>query len=312
MRKAPKLARLVGTLILITSGAKGQLRTKSVPELIASLTSTEQRQNTNRAPIAVFGCGITQEVLRERSVARELASRGRAAVPELDRVLGSIERDGEDSPFFDRAGWFLFAYATAQGPASASRLTRMIRNPKLEPLHISLDRAIALSLGLTSYVSSGREGGPLIICRRQEPKDALDELLLALERGDRSELESILGPEARMALDRLLEGKSWEATYQELWPAAPGGSSAVGYLFDIRGRWSEPEETLEENRGDGDDPLTSPEIALHTQFTTKTGKNCAAYLVGFKKVRQFGRGRYLVANINLGDLVESIHACFVQ
>jgi len=40
-----------------------------------------------------------------------------------------------------------------------------------------------------------------------------------------------------MALDRLLEGKSSEAVYQELWPAAPSGQRAMGYLFDIRGRY---------------------------------------------------------------------------
>jgi hypothetical protein len=174
--------RLLGLVMLLAPCARGQLAMKSVPELISSLANTEQRQNA----IGVFGCGITQEFLRERSVARELASRGKAAVPELDRALGSLERDGEDSSFFDRTGWLLFAYARAQGPASVSTLMRMIRSPKLDSLHISLDRAIALSLGLTSYVSSGREGGPMFICRRPEPKDALDEFLLALERGDRS------------------------------------------------------------------------------------------------------------------------------
>ena len=157
-------------MILIGSDAKGQLSTKSVTELSASLTSTEQQQNK----LGVVSCGVTQEVLRKRSVARELASRGEAALPELDRVLESIERDGEDSQFFDSSGWFLFAYARAQGPASVSRLMRMIRSPKLDSLHISLDRAMALSLGLTSYVSSGREAGRLIICRRQESKDALE------------------------------------------------------------------------------------------------------------------------------------------
>jgi hypothetical protein len=255
---------------------------------------------------------MNQEVLRERSIARELASRGEAAVPELDRVLGSIEADGEDSPFFDTSGWFLLAYARAQGSASVSRLIRMIRSPKLDSLHISLDRAIALSLGLTSYVSSGREGGQMIICRRQEPKDALDEFLLALERGDRSDLESSIGPQARTALDRALEGKSWEAAHKELWHSPPGGQGAVGYLFDIRGRWSEPEETLEDYRNDGDDPLIEAEVALDTQFKTSSGKDCAKYLVRFKKVSQFGRAKYLVDNIDLRSFIGSVGACFAQ
>jgi hypothetical protein len=221
-----------------------------------------------------------------------------------------LKKDGEDSPYF--SGWFLFAYARAQGPAAASRLVRMFRSPKLDSLQISLDRAIALSLGLTSYVSSGRESGQMIVCRRQEPKDALDEFLWALERGDRLEFESSLGPEARIAVDRLLEGKSWEAVHQELWPALPRGQNGVGYRFDIRGRWSQPAETLEENRDDGDDPLTEPEVALESQFKTSSGKSCAKLLVGFKKVIQFGRARYLVDNTNLNDLISSIGVCFTQ
>ncbi len=305
-----KKLRLLGIALLVAPCALGQLSTKSVSELIASLTSTEQQQNTNGAHIGIAGCGITQEVLRERSVARELARRGEAAVPELDRVLGSIEKDGEDSPFFDRSGWFLFAYARAQGPASVSRLVRMLRSPKLDSLHISLDRATALSLGITSYVSSGRESGQMFICRRPEPKDALDQFLLALERGDRTELETSLGPEARMALDRLLGGTSWKAVREELWPAPPGGQGATGYRFNIRGRWSEPEETLEENRGDGDDPLTEPEVALDTQFKTGSLKDCAKYVVKFSKVSEFGRSKYLVDNTNLGDLISSVAVCF--
>jgi hypothetical protein len=43
----------------------------------------------------------------------------------------------------------------------------------------------------------------MVICRRQEPKDALDQFILALQQGNRSELESSIGPKARMALDRL-------------------------------------------------------------------------------------------------------------
>jgi hypothetical protein len=308
MRKTPKLS-LLGAVILLAPGALGQLGTKSVSELIAALTSGDRPHGSNPI-IGIVGCGITQEVLRQRAVARELGSRGEIAVPELDRVLGSLEKEGVDSASFN--GWFLFAYARAQGPAAVPRLMRMIRNPKLDSLYISLDRAIALSLGLTSYVSSGRGGGQMIICRRQEPKDALDQFILALQRGDRSELESSIGPKARMALDGLLEGRSWEAGYQELWHVPQGGQGAMGYLFDIRGRWSEPEETLEEVRYDGDDPLTVPEVALDTQFKTSRGKDCARYLVGFNKVSELGRAKYLVNNANLGDLIRSINTCFVQ
>lgn len=307
MRNTPKLS-LIGAVILLAPGAVGQPGTKSVSELVRSLTSRDQPHGSGQT-IGIVGCGITQEVVQQRAIARELGSRGSSAVPELDRVLGSLEKEGVDSAFFN--DWFLFAYARAQGPAAVPVLMRMIRNPKLDSLYISLDRAIALSLGLTSYLSSGRGREQMVICRRQEPKDALDQFIVALQQGDRSELESSIGPKARMALDRLLEGSSWEAAYRELWHAPPGGQGAMGYLFDIRGRWSEP-ETLEEVRYDGDAPLTVAEVALDTQFKTGRGRDCARYLVGFNKVTELGLARYLVNNTNLSDLVRSINTCFVQ
>jgi hypothetical protein len=88
MRNTPKLS-LLGAVILLAPGALGQLGTKSVSELIAALTSRDRPHGSNPI-IGIVGRGMTQEVLRQRAVARELGSRGEIAVPELDRVLGSL------------------------------------------------------------------------------------------------------------------------------------------------------------------------------------------------------------------------------
>ena len=301
---------LLCTVTLITKCAVGQTIERSTSELVDSLKSMDIQQH--RIIAGLFTCGETPETRRDRVVGRELVSRGKRAAPEIERALDSLEADGEDSPFFRKAGWLILAYARIEGAAGAPRLKRMIRSPKLDSLHITLDRAIALALGLTSYVSSGREDGPLILCRRQEPKDALDEVVLALERGDRSELESGIGSDARMALDQLLVGESWEAGYQELWRSQPGAQGAVGYLFEIPGRWSEPEETLEENRDYGNAPLGSTQVDLVTEFKTSSGKDCARERVRFQKVTESGRARYLVDNTNIKELINSIGVCFAQ
>lgn len=302
--------RLFVILISAAASGLGQLTTKSIAELVASLTSSQPQNDA--IGTSVFSCGETQGLLRERAVARELGRRGKAAVPELDRVLDSIEDEDDGSPFFQKSGWFLFAYARIQGSAAVPRLRTMIRNPRLDPLRVTLDRAIALSLGLTSYLSTGRESTQLFTCRRQEPKDALDDFVLALERGDQSGLESDLGSDARTVLNRLLDGKPWTVVYQEIWHTSPGGQRAVGYLFDIPGRWSQPEETLEDNRDYANAPLTSAEVVLATQFTTSTGKDCAKHMVRFRRVSQFGRARYLVDSPDMKELIASISSCFAQ
>jgi hypothetical protein len=181
---------------------------------------------------------------------------------------------------------------------------------ELASLRPTFDKSIALSLGLTSYVSSAREDGPIVVCRRQEPRDALDQLIQSLEHGKRSQLESSLGRTARQALDQMEEGRSWNTVYQAIWNESAAG--AVGYLFEIPGRWSEPEETLKETSDYSGAPLTSDNVALYTQFKNSGGRDCARYRIEFRREDRPNGVIYQVNNSDLADLMRSISACFEQ
>ncbi|PWU09994.1 MAG: hypothetical protein C5B51_05195 [Terriglobia bacterium] len=242
-------------------------------------------------------------------VASELAQIGRAAIPDIELALDSVEQEGTSSKFFSAAGWLVFAYSRIQGPSTVPWLTRMIENPKLASYRLVLDHAVALSLGLTSYVSSLRNPEGVFICRRKEPRDALDQLVLSWEQNDRSRLELALGTNATKALNALLTGQSWESMRSEIWTERSSGKTAVGYLFDVPGRWSEPEETLVEVRGYGDVPLAAASVGIETRFKNDVGLDCATHRINFRKVDEPSGVTYQIDNSDLKDLLRSIAVC---
>ncbi len=182
-----------------------------------------------------------------------------------------------------------------------------------------LDRAIALSLDLTSFVSAPAaprthfEVGMHFMCRSSEPRDALDRLIRAFERNDDSLFEAGLGPEAKTALESLLKQKTWSQMRAVLLQGKFAGDFAMGYQFEPSGRWSEPDASLQRNRPGH----SSPESAtLATQLKTRSGADCGSYKVDFElssAPRQFPfHTAYLVNNSDLGGLIQVIAACIVK
>jgi len=167
---------LVGLWCLVVRSGSGQSTPKSAAELIASISHADHPQPELR----LFTCGETEQVRSERQLARDLVRLGKLAIPDLDQALDSIERDGEASPLYSKAGWLLYAYVRIEGPQAAPRLVRLRISPTFTSLRLTLDYAGALSLNVTSYVSSFRPPGSVLICRRREPRDALDQLILSL------------------------------------------------------------------------------------------------------------------------------------
>ncbi len=148
-------------------------------------------------PIIVhFHCGIVIGPRQERQTAKELVQLGRTAVPDLERAFDSLERKGWESSLYENADWLFFAYARILGLAAVPRLQRMARNPKLADPRRGLDDALALALGLTSYVSPTHGPSASLVCGRDLPRDALDKLVESLEHGDLPKLQETLGPEA--------------------------------------------------------------------------------------------------------------------
>ncbi len=140
------------------SRGTSQTTRKTPAELVRSLSRDPRSPGDG-----FFSCGIREEQRLERSIALELVAQDQAAVPELERALRSIERERDRSRFSANGGLLALAYAQIQEPAALPLLRRMLANPKgIGVSWLLLDDAVAVSLGITSYVSgSPIPRGPL-------------------------------------------------------------------------------------------------------------------------------------------------------
>ena len=75
-------------------------------------------------------------------------------------------------------------YSRIKGRSAYSRLRRMITPAGVNFFGVGISSAIARSLGLTSYIMDSLLLRRIRHCRSEEPRDALDLLILAWERND--------------------------------------------------------------------------------------------------------------------------------
>jgi hypothetical protein len=253
------------------------------------------------------------------AAARSLVRFGPSALPAIEEVLDSMERQNQSSTLGDGAKWLLLAYGKIVGPAAVPRLRRMIDSGSRAPFAMpTVDRAIALSLGLTSYVSRLHVppalrmiDGRVFFCRTQEPRDGLDRLIFAWETNDLALLEASLGPRALVALGSLLRAKTWDNVRVEIMPEKIVGE-AVGYKLDAAGHWAQPEETLEERHASDDtNPSSADELELQTLFTSRWGKDCGTRSIAFVRVGSDRDGSlvYRVNDSNFSALLRTIATC---
>jgi hypothetical protein len=295
-------------VLLLESHALAQTDGKSASALIKELAGW----GTLAAMGLTTGC---PDASAERAIAQALLKLGAAADPAIDDALSSIEKAGIQPEFSSE--WLLYAYAKIAGPRGTVRLSRMVGNSELSFFGAALDRAMALSLGLTSYVSDAHAppalrmvDGRVYFCRPQEPRDGLDQFIVAWENDDQPLFRRSLGPRANAALDASLRGTSWNDFRAKLWPRTPDANSAVGYRFDVPGRWSEPEETLAER---GAAPSTS-NLEFETRLTDRSGGDCGKHLIKFTQTGNLaGALMYLVDNASdLPDLLSVISSCALK
>jgi hypothetical protein len=237
---------------------------------------------------------------------------GAAALPDLERALDSLEQRGDESPFFENGRWLILAYARILGVSGLPRLRRMIAAPKLGALVHDLDRAIALSFKLTSYVSAIRPLTRRFHCNRtDEPRDALDQFILAWARGAREWLLTSMGPSGRAALGALLEKQTWETMHRRFWPSNSTDIPALGYKFQLAGSWAEPEENLDlqsPRYGSPDRGTFALETSLFDRYGTKFG----TYSIRFITVsvgEPPGYLLYLIDGLQLETLLGAIATC---
>jgi len=280
------------------------------------------------------GC-VSQEA--KRSAALSLVRLGEAALPDIEGAVDSIEHPRGSWSYQWGDDWLMLADCRAEGRAVFPRLTRLIGRARYRDLRLALDECAALSLGLTSYLSSWND--PLVyqpnfpVCgRRIEPRDPLDRLILSWEQKNTHEVfwenynremfESILGPNAKSALISLQRGRTWQGLRSAFWHGKSGKVTSIGYRFDVAGRWAEPVDTLEENRKyDAAWPNEEPgHISIDTLFTTRSGGECGRYRVAFvREEPSLGRTvgvvpkfyEYVVDNADLEGLLKLISFCAV-
>ncbi len=305
-----RVALLSVGLMLAGSGAS-EAQPRLPSDLTEILVSSPDRPGITAESMGLFSCGQSSAA---RAVAMSLARLGDSAVPAIERELDSSQSLPHE--FRDRSIWLQLAYARIRGRAAYPRLRRLEGDPSLGPDRHNLDSPIALALNLTSYVSDSRPLAKIIRCNRgPEPRDPLDRLILAWQKGDRPWLESSLGPIGKTALYALLAGNTWESMRAELWHGTPADGVAIGYRFETPGEWSEPEETLEEGGSSGGNATVNLEtpFELETLFTDRSGAEC-----GRKRIRFLRTGggtspdRYAVDAADLRELLVLIASCAAE
>jgi hypothetical protein len=290
--------------LTLASGARCQFQSQSPAELVEFLTKSS---SPGESQPGVGSCGIDQQEAFERGAAKALVDRGAASAQAVEKALDSFE----EGAHLRNAKRLMYAYATILGPAAFPRLSRLASDPRLDNSAIAVDDSIAISLGLTSYVSSSGPARPVFRCRGPELHDALDQFISGWERDDRARLEASLGPEARAAMSSLLAAGGWAQLRAVLWPTRSSGRGAVGYRFVVPHQWSLPEmASIEHADASTDAPV------LVTRFTTRTGEECGSLRISFLKVlgptaTEYTEA-YLVNDPNLAGLLRLIGSCAAQ
>ena len=295
-------------LILMSLLWRGSVTGQTPDQSLTDLINHADRRPERVWGIMVGTCGsFGIEAEKERTDARSRVKSGASAILDINAVFDLIERRGKDSELGYNPAWLLYAFAKIEGPEAFPRLREMRGDPSFNFLDAAVDGSAALSLGITSYVSGWRQSVGAW-CRSPEPRDALDQLILAWEKGDRALLEGALGPHARTALSSLLKERTWDAIRAQFWYAKPSDRLAVGYRLDLQGPWSEPPEPLEDPPGDVE---YIGKLDLDVLFKDGSGKDCGSRRIVFLAPGfEFSNDpSFLIDNSNLGDILRLVSFC---
>jgi hypothetical protein len=230
---------------------------------------------TESGHFSVISCGaVNSEDRDNRAIVKSLS--GDAAVPAMEAKLDALEAMAPGIPL--NARWLMLAYARVRGLTACPRLQPLSR---LSESHCdAADTALALAWNLTAYVSLRNR--QLVVPGEfrcdgggQNPQDVL-----------RAFLREKLGKR--------------------------DNSIGIGYRFRNAGRWSEPEETLEEERiappGNGE-PMVHE---LETQFQDHTGATCGSVRILFVPAKRtdfvVGSPTFTIGNPEIVDLLAACTA----
>ena len=301
-----KVASAVLCLPAALQGQSGGAERKKASDLIKLLTYQTDRPHSDQVRSGLFGCG---QVAADVPLALSLIRIGPPALPMIEAALDPAGYRANGVAI--RSFWVEWAYAAIKGPDAFLRLHALERLEALGLGRYNFDGPIALSLGLTSYVSDSRHASRSISCfRGPEPRDALDRIILGWETNNRTWLESGLGPAAKVALDEFVNGRSWSSVTSEFGEDQRVGR-AVGYRFEIRSRWADPEPELRQDDRPVDFKVTYPHFRIPTLFKTAGGIDCGRISVEFFGVepRPDSAAKYFVDSTNIVEILKLVSSC---
>jgi hypothetical protein len=309
MKVLLKTAALLAINCIFQNWVAAQTSETSISSLVKFLS---------RAPSPIEAMGMESgcpDYAQDRHAAIALAQRGESAIPEIEKKLGfDANQEPPSMGSFDHVAWLLYAYARIGG-TGASQQIRSHAHSLPGP---AWDRAMALLLSLTSYVSESHSppalrmsDGRIFFCRPQEPRDALDQLISSWQRNDRKSFEATLGPSAATTLNAMLDRRTWPAMRSTFWHHREP-NVAIGYSFSTPGRWSEPEEALKNELPSQSALEHAGEFEIDTTFTNGSGKECGRRGIRFVSMgvpAAEGSLLYRVDVLDIDRLLALLDAC---
>ncbi len=260
--------------------------------------------------LVLDGGGVTED----RSAALRLVDMGSEAMPVIERALDSVEAKGKGPK--SGVSWLLYALARIQPRAAYERLQRMLRNPQMWQFEDGIERAMAISLELTSFrtsLHSVRASPP--VPGFGLPQDALDQLMLAWMLNDRNAFEAILSSQARSAFLDLLGSGSWETLRESFLLRTGEPIASFGYRVPLpSGLVRLPEIATPVTMHSG-----NPTERLEAEVLFFDGDRiCGKAQVRFLLVKDqelapgFWRYHYVVDNKDMGVMLRSLTPCIFQ
>lgn len=289
--------------LLQAAGASGQSTEARASALVEFLAQPALGEMLGLSP-----CSIER---KNRPVVQSLAELGIQALPAIVQALDDFEGNPDGSKFATNANWLMIVYAQIEGRTAFRRLQRMTGNPNPVFAALNRDGILGLSLGLTSYVSgSGLLGRKFYCGGTAQPRDVLNQLILAWLKGETKWLELSFSSKARASLKLLIKDRNLEVTRGEIRPEKSSRSGAIGYRFQIPGLWAEPVESLTSKRGREAPEVATGELEIDTLFTDSVGEDCGRHLMKFIPAQDsLGQRAYLVNNTDLKKLLQTITSC---
>jgi len=266
-------------------------------------------QNRSEEFDPTFECIASGPDKRDREAIERLVSLGERSVPALEAEFGAISKKRANARYSPNTALLLDAYARIRSARAFPRLRVMELGRDFSFATVSLDGAIAVALGLTSYVSIAQPPlRVLVACEGPQPRYALNQMIAAWQRADRLWFETSLGETATRAV-AVKDDEEWQAFRRSLWRDTP--NAAIGYKFQVPGNLSEPSIPANLARI----PNEEKNLDLDTAFYDRNGRNCGHKMIKFIQgatPKPPGYLGYVVDNPNIADVLQLISACARQ